>query len=779
MSTEKIEPAPEKEERSYFESRIYDEMGLTPEQNKIRLWADFGDNEHGGSSDYDIFYEDKNGNIAIRVYSVTGNLVQYEDAAHTGTTARLAGIMRMKEYIVTRINPKNQQDGDPKYRFPKGQGVFPFFPPALVKKYHARTEIPTLILTEGYIKAMTASLHGFDIIGLGSITHYADSNTRELLPDIKRVINDCKVQKVVLLYDGDCTNISEKDLEAGRDLARRPKGFYNAIINTRDLLLDFKVEIDFAYVRSDRLVDKPKGIDDLLNSKYYVNQRAEILKDLTENSNNGAYFFRMNVRDQQKRLQRQFYLDSVQSFYKHWKEKIGDKPFTFERMVYVYNPADDKVDHQTPEDIKNFVRVGDNYYEMIRKPNVRTDGYEDTLVPRQKGTIIDDFGRKSLKLIKKFKAFVNKPSHVDYKPIIDNCLNQYHRLNYHEEPNVDFPHIRHMMEHLFEEQIELGYDYMQLLYLHPLQILPILCFVSRERHTGKSTFLDFLRMLFGLNVAVVDNTVMTSQFNAFVSGKLLVCVDETALGDNQKITEYVKMMSTAKKATMQKKGIDHEEVENFTKYVLCANDETRFIYMQNEEIRFWVRKVKPLPKEEILGNMLEIFHDEIPGFLSFLIQRKMHIEHDQHSRMWFSPDDIHTEALDKLREAQLPKPVKAIKEGIGQLFIDFPQKEYILSVKTVKFLCPEVRNTNSDTLRTLLHDYLGVTPAIDASGVSPSRYIKTPYYEGNEVKYFVDKAKGFVFDPERILKPHEWGYLQSVLAATEGDATDAQPSSQK
>lgn len=43
---------------------------------------------------------------------------------------------------------------------------------------------------------------------------------------------------------------------------------------------------------------------------------------------------------------------------------------------------------------------------------------------------------------------------------------------------------------------------------------------------------------------------MTSQFNAFVSGKLLVCVDETALGDNQKITEYVKMMSTAKKATM-------------------------------------------------------------------------------------------------------------------------------------------------------------------------------------------------------------------------------------
>ena len=193
-----------------------------------------------------------------------------------------------------------------------------------------------------------------------------------------------------------------------------------------------------------------------------------------------------------------------------------------------------KASHQTLEDIKNFIRVGDNYYEMIRKPNIRTDGFETVLVPRQKGTIIDDFGRKSLKMIKKFKAFVNKPSHTNYRRIIDDCYNQYHKLNYYEQPNVEFPHIRRMMEHLFEDQIELGYDYMQLLYLHPLQILPILCFVSRERHTGKSTFLDFLRMLYGYNCAVGDNTVMTSRFNAFVSGKLLVCVDETASGDNQR-----------------------------------------------------------------------------------------------------------------------------------------------------------------------------------------------------------------------------------------------------
>ena len=72
---------------------------------------------------------------------------------------------------------------------------------------------------------MSASIRGFDIVGLGSITHYADSNTRELNSGIKNLINSCSVQKVVILYDGDCLNLSEKDLEGHRDLARRPKTF--------------------------------------------------------------------------------------------------------------------------------------------------------------------------------------------------------------------------------------------------------------------------------------------------------------------------------------------------------------------------------------------------------------------------------------------------------------------------------------------------------------------------------------------------------------------------
>lgn len=206
---------------------------------------------------------------------------------------------RLKYYYVTRKAPENiQSEDEGKYRFPKGQGIYPFFPPSLLEKYNNKQTIETLVLTEGYCKAMCASMHGFDIVGLGSITHYAETNTHELHPDIRLLINTYHVQKVVLLYDGDCLNISMKDFEKKRDLSRRPRVFYNAIINTRDLLIDFpNLKIEFAHVKSDSLQGHPKGLDDLLLSPCYQSRRSEILQDLTEDMYNFIYFYRMNVRE--------------------------------------------------------------------------------------------------------------------------------------------------------------------------------------------------------------------------------------------------------------------------------------------------------------------------------------------------------------------------------------------------------------------------------------------------------------------------------------------------
>jgi hypothetical protein len=757
------------EERSYFQRRIFDEMGLTPEQNKVMLKRESeGDEFRTARGRMDIFSEDKDGNIQILVYTLNGWAITYPDP-NQGKTYDHSSITKLKNYYVTRLHPDNIKEGGGKYRFPKGQPTYPFFPPNLLEKFEKQEQIDTLILTEGYFKAMTASLYGMDVVGLGSITLFADSNTKELYPDIKKLINTCKVRKVVLLYDGDCLNISEKALEKKQDLAKRPKTFYNAVKNTRDLLVDFsKVRIEFAYIRSENLFGNPKGLDDLLLADTYKKHTQDIIDDLISEDVNSRFFFRMNVRDQINRLKRQFALETVDAFYKRWEHKIGDGEFVFERMVYQYNATEDKVIRAMPLAIKDFIRVGDDYYEMIQMPNIRTNNREIKLVPRKKGTIVDDFGKDQLRNVRKYKAFINKPSHLEYKAVIDDCYNLYHPINYVAEQNCPWPHIKKLMEHIFGEQVELGYDYMQLLYRNPMQILPILCLVSQERGTGKTTFLDLIREIYGNNAIIVGNSEITSEFNALVSGKLVVGVDETSLEDNTKVTERLKMMSTAKKVPMQRKGKDHEEIENFTKYVLCSNNETRFIYTQEDEIRFWVRKVEPIPKEENIPDILPVLSQEIPGFLSFLLSRQMHIREAQ-SRMWFKPEDIETEALLKLKAAQQPLPVREMKETIRTLFMDFPAEEYIISIKVLKLMVDEIQRIPSDIIRGYLKTNLGVTTALDENGIAKTKYIKIPYSfqgsDGKEIKaYHTDRAKGFIFRAENFLDEAEMAYVRKVLA---------------
>lgn len=767
--------------KSYFQHRIFDEIGLTKSQNKINLRFDTGAEGRDSRADFPIFTEDEDGNINICVYTIHGWLVQYADP-NMGKTYQQSNITRLKQYFVTRLAPHNiRNEDDGKYRFPKGQGIYPFFPPNLVKKFKKGEDIDTLIMTEGYFKAMCASLHGFDIVGLGSITHYAESGTHELHQDIKLLINTCHVKKVVILYDGDCLNISMKDFAKRRDLSRRPRVFYNATINTRDLLADFStVAIEFAHVKSDRLIGNPKGLDDLLNAEPYRNKSAEILKDLTEEAINGIYFYRMNIVGQYKRLKRYFALDTVDSFYARWAEVIKDTEFLYEKMLYIYDEKEEKVQRSMPLAIRDFVRVGDDYFEIIQKPNIRTGAMETKLVTRRKQTIVDDFGREQIKNIHKYKAFINLPSHVDYKPVVADCYNLYNPLTYEAQPNVACPHIHALMKHIFGEQLELGYDYMQLLYLKPMQILPILCLVSNERGTGKTSFLDLLRELYGNNAIIVGNSEINSEFNALISGKLIVGVDETSLDDNTKVTERLKMMSTAKRLPMQRKGKDHEEIENFTKYVLCSNNETRFIYTQEDEVRFWVRKVDPIPEQERIPEILPIICDEIPGFLSFLISRQMYVKESK-DRMWFSADMIETQALRELKAAQQPLPVKEIKEAVKTLFLDFPQEEYVISVGVLKLMVPEISRMPSDTIRSYLRLHLHVPDALDTDGINKTKYVKIPYYYNSAadgktyVYYHKEKAKAFVFKAKAFLDEKEYAYVHKRVEELATPAAPTQP----
>lgn len=80
------------------------------------------------------------------------------------------------------------------------------------------------------------------------------------------------------------------------------------------------------------------------------------------------------------------------------------------------------------------------------------------------------------------------------------------------------------------------------------------------------------------------------------------------------------------------------------KFVLCSNNENFPVYIEPEETRYWVRKVRKLEKDDT--SFLQKLKDEIPAFLYHLQHRDLTTKEE--SRMWFSPALIRTAALEKI-----------------------------------------------------------------------------------------------------------------------------------
>jgi hypothetical protein len=215
----------------------------------------------------------------------------------------------------------------------------------------------------------------------------------------------------------------------------------------------------------------------------------------------------------------------------------------------------------------------------------------------------------------------------------------------HELREGAYPYTLQLLEHLFGQQLNLGLDYLQLLYVRPIQVLPILCLVSKERSTGKTTFLKWLKKMFDNNMTYLTNDSFSSQFNADWANKLLICIDEV-LFNKEELTERIKYLSTTNINKLEAKGKDKREVEFFGKFILCSNNEDNFIKIDNNETRFWVLKVPSLKNEET--RFLEYLETEIPAFLYHLQHREL--TSPNRTRMWFSPAQIRTEALENLMQ---------------------------------------------------------------------------------------------------------------------------------
>ena len=325
--------------------------------------------------------------------------------------------------------------------------------------------------------------------------------------------------------------------------------------------------------------------------------------------------------------------------------------------------------------MKEYIRVGTEYFKEVLCPLMSGDNMK-SLIKWNKATIIDDFGKDSLKGIKKYETFCTFPSHINYQREINNFYNKYEPLSYCLNEKGDWENIKLFLQHLFGKQYELGLDYLTILWKHPSQILPILCLVSVERNTGKSTFLKLLKLIFEGNMTINKNEDFRSRFNSDWAGKLIVAVDEVLL-DKKEDSERIKNLSTSNHYKLEGKGVDKAEIEFFGKFILCSNNEENFIKIDDLEIRYWVIKVNPFPKEN--PDLLEQMRKEIASFAYHLTHRK--IETQRTTRMWFTKEQIYTKALDVLVRGNRTSIEKEIEEFLIDQFCTLELDELYYTTK--------------------------------------------------------------------------------------------------
>lgn len=694
-------PKKEQGQNDYFQQRM-DLLGITPEINKISLHKTELGTGQDIMQDTPIFSPVEKG-IKILVYTLDRHTIRVEKNGS-----------RMKDdFSMTRLeNPIIKTNGDViKYLIPKGCGTQPFFPPQIIEKFEQKIPMKTVYLTEGYFKAFKAAMHGLDIIGLSSITHMKDRETGGLHPDIIRLIKSGLVERFVWLTDGDCLDITTKELTEEKDLAQRPKNFFQTVVTFKNLLDDYDhIEKWFMHINTDEILgsfpgkkltrDQVKGIDDLLVS--FAGEEDKVLADLLSVGSKGSFFTKFNVTYNTKQVYLHFNLQNVDLFYLAHVERrpeLKEKVFNFVGTNYKFDPEDGHCKIKVPKEANVYFRVGDHYYKWIHKPN-QFGSTEKIFEERKKSTILDDHGKGIFPHIPKYESFCNVPDHLNYQPIINNCFNVYSPLDVSPEDGEvspeDFPSIMGVIRHIFGEKsvsykerltgerkeysmLDLGLDYLQLLYHKPQQKLPILCLVSKENMTGKSTFGYMLRMLLGANVAIVGNADIASDFNAHWATKSVVILDEAKI-DKHHVIEKIKALSTAKKVFINAKGRGQVELDCFIKFILMTNHEENFIYATEEDVRYWVIKVNRLNSDN--PTIDQNISEELPMFMAYLNRRKMATE--LKSRMHFHPDLLITDALRKVQAYSQPTIEKELRAYFKEMFLDTGLEEILMTQEVVQ-----------------------------------------------------------------------------------------------
>ena len=668
---------------SYFEDRLKT-LQITEKANSYKAVDIDG---HG--INFKFFTETDKGDISINYIGLDGVVEVYE------TENR-----KIRSFSRTRLqNPK----GDMKYQQPSGTETLPFVTSEILKTYKKGEKVTTLYIVEGEFKAFAMSNFGLPTFGIGGIHNFKDKKKDNIHPYILEYCRKCQVSNIVLLFDADCLKVEWKE---DKELTTRLKSFYSALNTFNEYLKPHDITLYFSHI----VADSPdKGIDDVLyggrsDQKLVINE----LEGLLTGTNERKYILTYLITGTSPfNIQRIFGLDSAKTFYENNIKVLENKEFIYKGNPY-YADENGKLAVSWKGQQKNYVRIGTEYYKKIveKAPNKQT---EINIVRWSKENINQDFhnSKEFIKMIEKCDAFTNIPENdpEKYQQIIisekdgitSRLYNRYSPVT-HVPEEGSWRNINKLLHHIFdyknlagESLYDFALDYIQLLYTQPIKHLPILCLVSKERGTGKTTFLNLLRAIFVENMRILDSERLMSKFNGSWAGKLIVSVDESFINMDEKngAGNKLKMIATNATIPCEGKGKDSTEVPNISKLILCSNDEYNFVKIDMEENRYCIIKVNPI-EDSRDPHMFDKMVDEIPAFLYFLKNRQLY--YPEKSRLWFEETLFETEALNKIKERTEAASIKHIKDVIKEQF-------YMQEADTIKLSASVILNLVKEDYR--------------------------------------------------------------------------------
>ena len=726
---------------SYYSERMQS-LHVTEESNRY----DATDID-GRPIDFRFFQETDNGDIAINYIGPDGVIEVYE------TDNR-------KTRAFSRIRLREPKEGGPKYVQPAGTPVTPFITPEALRRYKASERTRTLFIVEGEFKAFAMSNFGLPTIGIGGIHNYR-TKANEIHPHILGFCARCAVENIVLLFDADCLKVEWRE---DKELTTRLSGFYTALNRFNELLKPHDITLYFSHVASD---SEDKGIDDVLyGGRADTDLVIEELTRLTAGSERKYVLTYLITGTSPYNIQRIFGLDGAKTFYELNYELLKDKEFVYKGNTY-YADENGKLAVSWKGQQKNYVRIGTDYYKKIveKSPNGQT---EINIIRWSKENIRQDFhnSKEFIAMIEKCDAFTNVPENdpARYRQVITSekdgvtsrLYNRYSPV-YHVPEQGEWRTINRLLHHIFdyrnldgEPLYEFALDYLQLLYTRPLNHLPILCLVSKERGTGKTTFLNLLRAIFVENMRILDSERLMSKFNEHWAGKHIVAVDESFINMYEKngAGNKLKMIATNATIPAEGKGRDSSEVPNISKLILCSNDEYNFVKIDMEENRYCIVKVSPI-EDATDPHMIERMEAEIPAFLHFLKNRQLY--HREASRLWFDERVYETEALLKIKERTESAAVKHIKDAIREQFFIQKEETIRLSANVIYELVRDsFRFINKMTVKEWLRD-----SGYRAGSATNFRY----KYGYNNDEYIYAKDRCYTFRMGDFLSDDEIGEM--------------------